>query len=59
MPTSKILEILDHYEDQVTRDLELDRKIEADPYANAGKLRLIQNIRKDVSQTYPMNEEKV
>jgi hypothetical protein len=50
MSIEKVIEILDEFEVKATKDIELDRKINADSYESFGRYKLIRTIKKRINE---------
>jgi hypothetical protein len=48
----RVLEILNKFETKAVQDIELDRKIRADPYESIGRYKLIQLIKKQIRKEF-------
>ena len=48
MSIEKVMEILNEFEVQAARDIEVDHKIDADPYESVGRHILIRKIKKRI-----------
>jgi hypothetical protein len=59
MPKEKVMAILTEFEDKATKDIELDRSINVDPYESVGKHKLIRLIRKRITRVFEKNNQEV
>ena len=48
MNVEKVMEILDQFQAQAIKDIELDKEIDTDNYESVGKFKLIGKIRKRI-----------
>jgi hypothetical protein len=48
MNVEKVMEILDQFESQAIKDIEMDKAIDTDNYESVGKFKLIGKIRKRI-----------
>jgi len=58
MNIEKVMEILDQFEVQAIKDIQVDHAIDADPYESVGKFKLIKNIRKRIIKEASINNGK-
>jgi len=58
MSIEKVMEILNQFEVQVIKEINLDHEVNADPYASVGKYSLIRKIRKRINKVMKTNEKK-
>ena len=59
MSVEKVMEILNEFEVQATRDIVLDRKIKVDPYESVGRHILIRKIKKRINHLMETNKQEV
>jgi len=53
------MRVFDRFETQAIKDIQLDSKIQCDNYESVGRLKLIQKIRKAVTEIYRNPPENI